>query len=87
MIQLGDHVRDTISGFEGIVTQRKDGLYTATEFGVEAQTCKDNGDLFQREWFPAAQLELVEAKRARGFIAVHGKRGSGNDNAVITREE
>ncbi len=37
-IQLGNHVRDRVSGFEGFVTSRHDFLHGSVQFGVTGPT-------------------------------------------------
>lgn len=58
---LGDRVRDAITGFEGILTCRTQWLNNCNTYGVQPTTLKD-GVPMERAHFDEPQLELVEEK-------------------------
>lgn len=60
-IELGDRVRDLISGFEGIVVGRTEWLFGCTRIGVSPGKLHE-GKTIDSEWFDVQQLELVEKK-------------------------
>lgn len=60
-VSLGDLARDTISGFQGIVTSKHDYLNGCTRFGLAPQTLKD-GKPIETCIFDQEQVELVEAR-------------------------
>ena len=59
MIELGKKARDTISGFEGIVTARHEYLYGCKRVSVTPQKLQE-GKPIACEWFDEGQLEIVE---------------------------
>lgn len=61
-IELGDKVRDRISGFMGIAVGCTEWMYGCTRFVVSSQELH-NGNLVDNQSFDVQQLEIVE-KRA-----------------------
>jgi hypothetical protein len=59
-LKLGDHVRDVISGFEGILICKTEWLYQCVRYGVSPTRLKDDGSLLDNQYFDEGQLELVE---------------------------
>lgn len=55
---LGDKVRDSVTGFQGIVTCRSEHLNGCKRYGVQAQKLKDNKPA-EAEWIDEAQLTSV----------------------------
>lgn len=58
-IQLGDKVRDRLTGFEGVATGRHEYLYGCTRFTVSPVVLKD-GHIAGNESFDEPQLEVLE---------------------------
>ena len=58
-VQLGQKVRDTVSGFEGIVVSVTRYLNECVRVGVQPATDKD-GKLPVAEFFDIEQVELVD---------------------------
>lgn len=56
---LGDKVKDTITGFKGIVTLRSQWLNACNTYGVQSQELKD-GIPKERSHFDEPQLELIK---------------------------
>lgn len=59
-IKLGDRVRDTYTGFEGIAIGRTEWLYGCTRITIESTTLKD-GSPIKPESFDEQRIELIEA--------------------------
>lgn len=64
MINLGDEVRDIISGFQGIATARHTYLQGCDRISVQPPIDKE-GKLPEAESFDEPQLEAVKAKKAK----------------------
>lgn len=60
-IQLGDRVRDRISGFEGIVIGVTDWLYQCRRPIVQPSTLTADGKPTDSQSFDEPQLEVIEA--------------------------
>ena len=60
-IQLGDRVRDRITGFEGIVIGITDWLYQCRRPIVQPTKLDNDGKSMASESFDEDQLEVIEA--------------------------
>jgi hypothetical protein len=60
--QLGDCVRDRITGFAGIVTGRTEWLNGCSRVGVQCEKLKD-GLPQETQWFDEPQVQLVQPRR------------------------
>jgi hypothetical protein len=58
-LKLGDTVRDSITGFEGVIIGRAKFLATNDRIGVQPKSLNKEGQPQAQNWFDAAQLELV----------------------------
>lgn len=56
-INLGDKVRDCITGFEGVVTGRAVYITGCAQFLVVPQTRKPDGEPNEARWFDVDRLE------------------------------
>jgi len=56
---LGDEVRDKITGLEGVITVRSHWYNGCITYGVQPKELKDGAPL-ERQSFDEPQLELVE---------------------------
>ena len=75
-IELGDKVRDPISGFEGIAIGRTEWLYGCSRVGVKPMQVNSDGKTVEPEWFDEPQLVLVSAGAHRpAAIAVQASPG------------
>ena len=63
-IKLGDKVKDTISGFEGIAIGHSAFLHGCDTVGVKPQGLHD-GKPISAQWFDINQLEVVEPDAVR----------------------
>lgn len=64
MIKLGDKLRDTITGFQGIATSKHEYLTGCTQYGLQA-TIKKDGNLPQIEYFDENRLSVVKEKQVK----------------------
>lgn len=62
MIELGNKVRDSITGFTGIATGKTTWLYGCERICVQPQALH-NGKPIDAEWFDDQQVELVEESK------------------------
>jgi hypothetical protein len=60
MINLGDKVKDVVTGLTGIAVAKTHYLQGCTRIGVQPQELKD-GKPVEASWFDEPQLEVVEA--------------------------
>ncbi len=67
-IELGDKVKDVISGFTGIVTGKSEFLHGCIRYGICPQELHD-GATIDTHWFDEPQLELIESN----VVAVDNK--------------
>lgn len=68
-IHLGDCVRDTVSGFVGIVVAKADYRNGTTKYCIEA-IILDNGKMLQEVWLDAWRVEATNRANAAslGFV-------------------
>lgn len=59
---LGEHVRDSVTGFEGVVAVTTEYIYRPTDCCVESRTLVEGKPVI--EWFVAARLQPIDAKEA-----------------------
>lgn len=71
-INLGDEVRDVVTGFRGIATGRSVFLHGCSRIAVQPKVVKD-GKMPEAAWFDEPQLEVVKA----GRVAVDAVRATG----------
>lgn len=68
-VNLGDEAKDSITGFEGVVTGKSLYLHTATQYQISSKAM-DNGRTIDPEWFYEGRVELVKtATSSRGFYS------------------
>lgn len=64
MIQLGDRVRDIVTGFEGIATKRLESLFGGVEIQISPEGLGQTGEPLTSIWFEEARvLESVSNNR------------------------
>lgn len=73
--KLGDHVKDEITGLEGVVLARLEGLYEATQCCVHQRELKPDGEVHTGVWFEEARLSVQgdRGKRLVGFPVIAGE--------------
>ncbi len=61
MIKLGQRVRDTITGFEGIATAKVEYLNGCVQFCIKPKITKD-GKISEGEYIDVGQLEVIKGE-------------------------
>lgn len=61
--KMRDRVKDTVSGWEGLVTVRTEHLNGCLQYCVRKTELDKDGKLQDGEWFDEQQLELVEKSK------------------------
>jgi hypothetical protein len=62
MINLGDKVKDTVTGFEGIVTCKTTWLNGCTRVGIQSDVLQD-GKPIEVQWIDEPQLRVIESQK------------------------
>ncbi|HAM56249.1 MAG TPA: hypothetical protein DCQ64_12950 [Candidatus Rokubacteria bacterium] len=65
MIQLGDRVRDNITGFEGVATGRTEYLYGCVRICIEPSALQE-GKPIEAIWFDEQRLDKASAAKTGG---------------------
>lgn len=70
MIQLGDRVRDEVSGFEGVVLAKLESLHEAPSCRVHPSELSRDGKIIDSVWFEDTRLKVLEhpSKPIKGFM-------------------
>ena len=76
-VALGDKVKDTVSGYKGIVIGRSDFLNGCTRIGIQQVVGKD-GSYQEPQWFDEPQLEVIKTK-----VTKQGPRDTGGPMVSI----
>lgn len=78
-VELGDRVRDKISGFTGIVVARTEYIESCDQVWIRPEKLGANGELQKAEWFDAPWVEVVEkgVYQPKAVVEAAGKRLSG----------
>lgn len=72
MVQLGDKVRDRVTGFEGIAVASTTWLNGCERVTVQPAGMNEKGGTFESETFDVTQLEVVEES-----VIATGRRETG----------
>ena len=69
MIELGDTVRDRVTGLEGVVLAKLVCLYEEPTYRIHSSSLKpDDGGVREPVWMPEGRLDVVALKpRLAGF--------------------
>jgi hypothetical protein len=59
-MKLGDKVRDIVTGFDGVIVAKCIFLYKATQFEVQPDQLKADGEIRAAVWFEETRLVAVE---------------------------
>lgn len=71
MVELGDKVKDRISGFTGIAYGRTAYLNGCISVGIRAEKLQD-GKILDLEWIDESQLDIVKSKSAVALVRKTG---------------
>ena len=74
MFELGEVLKDKVTGFKGVVMGRTEYFTDCTHYGLQSQELKD-GKPLGWEWFDETRLERV--KGAKKITKEHRKPTSG----------
>ena len=74
MINLGDTVKDSISGFTGIATARSKFLHGCIRIFVEPNKLTKDGTTIDGKWFDEPQLTVTKKSKAAKVKPAHGPR-------------
>lgn len=77
-VELGDTVKDTILGYEGVVTQITEYLYGCRRIGIEF---KAPGGKLEEFTFDEPRLEVIKSKTERP----KPKQDTGGDRPAMPR--
>lgn len=66
--ELGDHVKDRMTGLSGIVVSRTQYLYGCIRYGVQPTKLKDDGTRHDWHYFDEPQLDLVETQAYKDVL-------------------
>lgn len=74
MINLGDRVRDKVTGFEGIVVCRSEWLQGCVRLSVQPEKLDKEGKVKESVTFDELQLEMVKQRVHNGRQETGGPR-------------
>ena len=77
MINLGDKVKDSVSGFKGIAIGRTMWLHGCARITVHPEGITKEGKLFETQVFDEPQLVVIQAKKVK-----KGKNDTGGFDIV-----
>jgi hypothetical protein len=72
-IELGDIVRDTITGFEGVAVATTEWLNGCRRISIQPQKLHD-GKPIESDWFDETQVAVVKKSRKRELAKTGGPR-------------
>lgn len=72
--QLGDIVKDTVTGYQGVVMCRTDWLHGCTRYGLQPTKLDKDGKPQDTIMFDEPQLVLVKAKKVERQTSTGGPR-------------
>jgi hypothetical protein len=67
-VQLGDRVKDRVTGFKGIVVARSEYLHGCRRVGVQAEKLEE-GKPTDAQWFDEPQVDVMESAVHAPFAA------------------
>jgi len=78
-IKLGQLVRDTLTGFEGVAVARTEWLFGCVRVTVQPKALDDKGVPIQNQCFDEAQLDVAPPADSIG--------GDRDDSTAVSRNE
>lgn len=76
MIELGQEVKDKVTGFKGIASGRCVYLSGCAHVSIQPKVGKD-GKLPEAKWFDEPMIELVSKKKKKVVIKTRSRRFGG----------
>ena len=80
---LGDKVKDAITGFSGIIIGRTEWLNRCVRYGIQSEKLTKENKLPESQWIDEEQLLLVKA----GVIKVDKPVRTGGPKPAPTRQQ
>lgn len=71
MVQLGDKVKCTVTGFAGIATAKHEYLNGCVQFTIRPPVDKD-GNLKEAQCFDVEQIKVVSSPKVKPKMVAHG---------------
>lgn len=71
-IELGDEVKDVVTGFQGIAVARTMWLHGCARVTVQPKGTDKNGKRYENDTFDEPQLEIVKKKKVEMGTAKTG---------------
>jgi hypothetical protein len=79
VIQLGDRVRDMVTGLEGVTTSKTEWLNGCIRWGIEyLRVTKEGAKIIERETFDEEQLEVVKVAAVKPRRMMETRVASGS---------
>lgn len=76
----GSRVKDTVTGFTGIILGRTDYLTGCVHYGLAKESVNDKGGIDDWSWFDESRIELIK-KNATSVEPKEEKPGGPSQNA------
>lgn len=87
-MNVGDRVKEKISGFKGVIVAKTEWLYGCTRFTVQPEKLDKEGAVQKTETFDEPQLELIKTGAVKGAspkLEEERTYGPRNDAAALSR--
>lgn len=81
---LGDHVKDIVTSFEGIIASRSDHITGCDTYVVLPRNLDSKGDVAEGRWFDEGRLNLVKEKVV-AVEEVKAERGKGSTDVNLKK--
>jgi hypothetical protein len=75
MIELGNKVRDTLTGFTGIAVGRTTWLYGCTRIAIEPNKLGKDGKPAEPHWFDEQRIEVIAKSKPKVSADSRAKTG------------
>lgn len=63
--ELGDVLKDTVTGFSGVCLGRSEYLTGCSHYGLQRKELTKDGKIAEYEWLDETRLEKVKSKSAK----------------------
>jgi len=84
-VELGDKVKDPVTGYSGTAVAKTTWLYGCDRISVQQQGMDKEGNLFPTQSFDEPQLDVVKRKSVK--IANKVQRKNGGPRANVFQKE
>lgn len=83
-IEVGQYVRDVITGYEGVAVCRSEWLHGCVRISVQAQSLTDDGEPTKLQCFDEPQLEVLGETKPLEKRPDLAATGGGRDDTIAT---